>query len=86
MGQTPRAIRRFRLQAIGACRLAATLWIAFDQGDKAFIEQPPMFVAQTPACRCVAFQARAQALVEQNVTGIEGGATDQADVTFQLHM
>jgi hypothetical protein len=84
--QTPSAIRRFRLQAIGVCRLAATLWIAFDQGDKALIEQPPMFVAQTPACRCVAFQARAQALVEQNVTGIEGGATDQADVTFQRHM
>lgn len=81
--QAARAMRLFRLQATTTRRRATALRVAFNQGDKAVIGQLLVFGAQAPACRRVAFQARAQALVEKKVASVVSDAADKADMTFQ---
>ncbi len=71
------------LHAISAGRRAATLRVAFDQGDKAIVGQLLVFGAQAPICRRVALHARAQALVQQDRAGVEASAADQANVLFE---
>ncbi len=86
MGHPVCPVRLVRLQAGCARQRAASRRVAFDQCDEALVEQLLVFCAQAPARRRVALHARAQALVEQNAAGIEGGAANQADVTFQRNM
>lgn len=61
------AIHLSRLHAVRVRGRSATLRVAFDQGDIAFLEQLFVLRAQVPAGRRMVFQAGAQALVKQNV-------------------
>jgi hypothetical protein len=86
VGDPAGPMRLFRFEQIPPGGGAASLRIAFDEGNVALVVELLVFRAQAPARGCESLQAFAQSLVKQDGTCVISSATDDADAPLERNV